>query len=186
MRSGVTLGASIVLATFAAAEPSLRQPGTSQARNLAAGDRAFAAEVAGSARETVETSRLALLRASAPVQALAQQVQQDAEKRKAELAALVVDEPAALESDPALTPARQQMHHRLAMLEQAAFDQAYLQQILADERRQLARFERHAREGSDASLKSFAERTLPALHAHMRLTEARAKLLGAGGAPARR
>ena len=182
MRSGVILGASIALATFAAAEPSLRHSGVSSARTLNASDRAFAAAAASSTSATVETSKLAMLLATTPVQALAQQVRQDAEKRQAELGAVVADLPDPPQAGPALTPERQQMHHRLAALEGPAFDQAYMQQVLDDERRQLARFERHAREGSDAGLKSFAEKTLPTLHAHLRLTQARAKRLGSDGA----
>jgi len=60
---------------------------------------------------------------------------------------------------------------KLAGLSGAAFDQAYMAQMLADHKKTVALFETEARGGKDAGLKAFAEKTLPTLKDHLKMAQ---------------
>ncbi len=60
---------------------------------------------------------------------------------------------------------------RLEKLSGAAFDRAYMADMVRDHTKDVAEFRREAKSGSDADVKAFASSTLPTLESH--LTEAK-------------
>ena len=60
---------------------------------------------------------------------------------------------------------------RLAKLNGAQFDRAYINDMVRDHRTDIAEFQREADHGSDPAVKQFASSTLPTLQEHLRLAE---------------
>jgi putative membrane protein len=56
---------------------------------------------------------------------------------------------------------------RLEKLQGAAFDRAYITEMVHDHQKDVAEFEKVARTASDPDVKAFAEQTLPTLKAHL-------------------
>jgi putative membrane protein len=73
---------------------------------------------------------------------------------------------------------RDQMN-RLSKLSGAEFDREYMRHQLNDHEKAIALFQRQATEGSDAELKEFASRTLPALREHQQMARDIATKVGA-------
>ena len=72
-------------------------------------------------------------------------------------------------SIPAQLNAKDQATYvRLSQLSGAAFDRAYARDMVRDHEADLAEFRREANDGKDASIKSFAARTLPTLEDHLK------------------
>lgn len=59
------------------------------------------------------------------------------------------------------------LHDRLQKLSGAEFDREYLRAMLDAHRKDVALFEQQARDGRDAELKAFAQKTLPTLKQHL-------------------
>jgi putative membrane protein len=66
----------------------------------------------------------------------------------------------------------QALAEKLATLQGAAFDRAYLAGQVADHAQTVRLFTTEAREGHDAELKAFAAQTLPTLQEHLRMVRA--------------
>ncbi len=60
-------------------------------------------------------------------------------------------------------PSRRQLWIRLSALSGAAFDRAYMDDMVKDHQEDVAEFQREANGGSDADVKAFAAKTLPTL-----------------------
>jgi putative membrane protein len=60
---------------------------------------------------------------------------------------------------------------RLSSLSGAAFDRAYMEDMVRDHKEDVAEFQREANNGSDPDLKAFAQKTLPTLQHHLQLAE---------------
>jgi putative membrane protein len=58
---------------------------------------------------------------------------------------------------------------RLAKLQGASFDRAYIQHMLKDHEEDVQLFSTQAKQGKDPELKAFAADTLPTLEEHLRL-----------------
>jgi putative membrane protein len=70
-------------------------------------------------------------------------------------------------------------HDRLANLKGAAFDKAYMRDMVADHRKDVAEFKREANSGKDPDVKAWAAKVLPTLEEHLRLAEStHRKVLG--------
>ena len=67
------------------------------------------------------------------------------------------------------TPQQRRDAELLGRMSGETFDRGYARQMVADHRTTIALFEREARSGRDAELKSFAGRTLPALREHLQM-----------------
>ena len=53
----------------------------------------------------------------------------------------------------------------------AAFDRAYMADMVKDHKKDIAEFQREANNGKDPDVKAFAQKTLPVLREHLRLAE---------------
>jgi putative membrane protein len=60
---------------------------------------------------------------------------------------------------------------KLSRLSGAAFDRAYMADMVADHKEDVAEFQREANEGKDTDVKGFAQETLPTLQSHLRMAE---------------
>jgi putative membrane protein len=63
----------------------------------------------------------------------------------------------------------QAAYAHLSELSGAAFDRAYARDMVRDHEADIAAFRREANDGNDASIKSFASQTLPALEEHLKM-----------------
>ena len=60
---------------------------------------------------------------------------------------------------------------RLSKLSGEAFDRAYMRDMVADHRKDIAEFEREANNGKDPDVKAWAAKTLPTLQNHLKMAE---------------
>jgi putative membrane protein len=65
----------------------------------------------------------------------------------------------------------QSMKDRLSKLNGAAFDRAYMSEMVKDHRTDVAEFQKESNSGRDAEVKAFAAKTLPTLQEHLRMAE---------------
>jgi putative membrane protein len=63
----------------------------------------------------------------------------------------------------------QATYDRLNKLSGAAFDKAYVEQMVKDHEMDVKEFERESQSGSDSAIKNFAAQTLPTLQEHLRM-----------------
>jgi putative membrane protein len=61
---------------------------------------------------------------------------------------------------------------RLAKLSGAAFDKAYMQEMLTDHRKDVGEFQKQSRTAKDPDVKAWAAKTLPTLEEHLQLAQA--------------
>jgi len=77
-----------------------------------------------------------------------------------------------------------QMHRdaidKLSQLQGAEFDRAYMNHMLKDHEEGVALFEKEMRNGKDAGLKAFAEKTLPTLKQHLQMARTISESLKGG------
>jgi putative membrane protein len=115
-------------------------------------------------RAEVALAELAATKAqNADVKAYADHLRSDHEKANAELETIAQQMHVTV-SDP--STAQQDVKRRLQGLSGAAFDRAYIQQMVQDHEKAIAAFTT-ASKGADAKVKAFATRTLPTLKEHL-------------------
>lgn len=180
LRLGIA-GSALCLALAAAAQTgTATQGGTSAAQGarseraaaqLSRADTAFMKQAAENNHAEIESSRLALHKASDPaVKAFAQQMVADHGKTGQELAALASAKGVALPDGPSLL-----QKAKLKLLDAADgadFDRRYSETMgLAAHRDTIALFQKAAREARDPELKAFATKTLPALQGHLDMAQ---------------
>lgn len=70
-----------------------------------------------------------------------------------------------------LKPEQQKMHDDLKAKKGADFDKAYADAMVTDHKKDIAEFKKQAADGGEASLKSFASKTVPTLEHHLMESE---------------
>lgn len=70
--------------------------------------------------------------------------------------------------------------HNMSKMDQANFDQMWLNQMVKDHEKTIAAFQTEAKGGADPELKSFASKTLPTLQKHLELVKAAQGKVGGG------
>ncbi|HZX31675.1 MAG TPA: DUF4142 domain-containing protein [Rhodocyclaceae bacterium] len=137
---------------------------------VAGADRAFMAEAANNSLAEVEAARLVEARTdNASIKSMAQQMERDYASLGDELKRLAsqkgIELPTTIGGEP-----RGQLS-RLTTLSKPEVDGAFLRDFGIDaHQKTISLFERQAREGQDADLKAFAERTLPKLREHLAMS----------------
>ncbi len=160
--------AMLVLAALAltAGAPLAARPAAAQVRS----DADFVREAAQGGLAEVELGRLAADRAEREdVRSFGRRMVQDHGAANAELAALAARENLAVPND--LDARHQAVRDRLAGLQGAAFDRAYMDEMVEDHRQDVALFEWHARHGQDPDLRAWSAGTLPVLRDHLRMAQ---------------
>jgi putative membrane protein len=182
--AALSLTTSLVQAQTSPARPQTEPPGSATGtpgdRQQASrkGVTGFVMEAAGGGVKEVEAGRIASTRASnAEVKAFAQKMVDDHGKANEELKSLASSKQITLPDDAAAKAKHEKALARLEKLDAAAFDKAYMDEMVKDHQKTVALFEREAKSGSDAELKAFAEKTLPTLREHLKMaTDIRGKL----------
>ncbi|WP_312079109.1 DUF4142 domain-containing protein [Chryseobacterium sp.] len=133
-------------------------------------DKMFVDAAAKGGMMEVMMGELAANNASNPtVKSLGMMIAQDHKKANDELKAWATSVnymlPTSMDAD------QQKKHDELKAKKGADFDKAYTMMMVEDHKKDVAAFKKEASEGSDASVKGFAEKTLPTLENHLKESE---------------
>jgi putative membrane protein len=176
------LGAATPYAQTTPARPDTSrqtQPRDDKANATASADMEFARKAAEGGKKEVESAKMAASKATnADVKAYANRLIADHTKANNELQSLMKNKrmsPApADKGDMANRGDKADKSDRAAMGDEswrqqtgAAFDRAWIEHAIADHEKTIALFETETREGTDAELKAWAQKTLPTLREHL-------------------
>jgi len=154
----------LAAAGLLALAPAFAQPGQA---NL---DDRFLHDAAAGGMMEVELGHLAMERAaSADVKAFGQRMIMDHGRANQQLTQIATSKGMTLAMT--LPPGMQQMRDRLARLSGTEFDRMYVQHMIEDHKKDVSEFEKQAEKGTDPSLRTFAQQTLPTLREHLMLAE---------------
>lgn len=140
------------------------------ANRMKTADTTFADKAAQGGMAEVKLGQLAEQHAQSPdVKAFGQRMVTDHTKANDELKSIASRKGITLPSD--LNAKDQATYDRLSKLNGAAFDKAYMQDMVTDHRTDVSEFRRESEHGTDADIKAFASKTLPTLEEHLKLAE---------------
>lgn len=140
------------------------------ANRLAASDNTFAMKAAQGGLAEVKLGTLAKDKASDPaVKSFGQQMVDDHSKANDELKQLASSKGITLPTD--VDAKDQATYDRLSKLSGAAFDKAYMRDMVMDHRADVNEFRRESQHGMDPDLKAWAAKTLPTLEHHLQMAE---------------
>jgi len=166
-----TFGAALAAGVFLSA-------GAFSQQSIGTADMRFARDAATGGMEEVQLGKLAVQNASSDqVKQFGQKMVDDHSRAGDELMALASKENMTLPTQ--LTPKEQAMVNRLSNLKGAAFDKAYMRDMVRDHEKDIAAFQTEASSGTDPGLKDFASKTLPTLEEHLRLAKDASNSVGA-------
>ncbi len=141
--------------------------------DLSAGDKAFLTKAAQGGLAEVQLGKLAQENAGSPqVKQFGERMVTDHSKANQELMQIAQKNNLTLPSQPA--PAHAAMAQKLHSSKGAAFDAAYMQDMVSDHREDVADFRRAAQTAQDPVVKAFAQKYLPALEQHLSMAESAA------------
>ncbi len=149
-----------------------------QDKDKSKGDRHFVMEATHGGMKEVAAGRAALERStSEDVKQFAQRIVDDHTKANDELKAL------ASSKNITIPDESKGLHHptppNWESLKGVAFDRVFMADQVRAHEKTIALFERQAKSGADAELKSWAEKTLPALREHLKMArDVRTKVNG--------
>ena len=130
-------------------------------------DRKFVMESARGGMAEVELGKLAAEKGSSDaVKQFGQRLADDHGKAGTELKQLAEQKGVTLPTD--LDAKHKQLRDRLAKLNGADFDRAYINEMVKDHKKDVADFKRQANGAKDSELKSWAGKTLPTLEDHLK------------------
>jgi putative membrane protein len=135
-------------------------------------DSRFAITAAEGGMLEVELGRLASSKAAnAEVKEFAAKMVTDHSKANAELTQIASGKSLMLPTQEQVKSKHQGMISKLEKLEGAAFDRAYMADMVKDHDKDVALFEKQAKNGRDVALQAFAEKTLPTLREHQKMAK---------------
>jgi putative membrane protein len=130
----------------------------------------FAREAAAGGMSEVELGRLAVSKATNPaVKAFGQRMIDDHSKANADLQSIAAQAHVTLPS--AVDAKQKKTYDRLSALSGAAFDRAYIDDMVKDHKEDIAAFEKAAAVAGDSPIKQFAADKLPTLRDHLRMAQ---------------
>jgi putative membrane protein len=154
------------------------QPATHGAASAKAPDQVFAHKAAAGGMAEVEMGQLASKNAESPdVKQFGERMVTDHSKANDELKQLAEKQQITLPTT--LDPKHKALHDRLAKLNGAAFDKAYMSAMVKDHQEDVAAFQRESKAGKNDELKAWASKTLPTLEEHLKLAKETASKVGA-------
>jgi putative membrane protein len=143
---------------------------TSQASKATNPDHAFVMEAAMGGMAEVELGQLAKDKAqSEPVKTFADRMVTDHGKANDELKTLAQQKNITLPTDSGAK--HKATKDRLSKLSGAAFDKAYMQEMLTDHRKDVSEFQKESRTGKDPDVKAWAAKALPTLEEHLQMAQ---------------
>lgn len=129
-------------------------------------DTKFIDQAASAGKAEVELADLAEQKATTDaVRKFAQSVKKDHEQANEKLHTIVSQKGVELPAQPASKQQREK--DRLAKLEGNKFDREYAEAMVKDHKKVIDNFEKEAKDGKDADLKTFAAQSLPKLREHL-------------------
>ena len=149
-------------------------PGDRQARGTSGKmasptDSSFVMKAAGGGHTEVEAGKLASGKATnSDVKAFAQRMVKDHGKANTELLSLAKSKSIDIKANDSDAKA---LTDRLGKLSGAAFDRAYMEEMVKDHQTDVELFERQSRDGDDAELKAWAGKQLPTLREHLKMAQ---------------
>ena len=176
-----TLSAGIGLAFLVAAggaaaqatAPSTGQgtkAGASAGASVAAADKAFVQKAAVGGMAEVEMGKMAQQKGSSDqVKQFGSRMVEDHSKANDELKKIASSKGIALPTD--LDAKHKSKMDKMQKLSGAQFDRAYMDDMVADHKQDVAEFRKEANSGKDSDLKAFAAKTLPTLEDHLKMAQ---------------
>jgi putative membrane protein len=136
-----------------------------------AADKTFATKAAEGGLAEVTLGQLAEQKASSPqVKQFGQQMVTDHSQANQELKQIAEKQHLTLPTQ--LNSKDKATEQKLRGLSGAAFDKAYMQDMVQDHQHDIADFQKEAQSGQDPQMKAFAQKYLPVLQKHLQLAEA--------------
>jgi putative membrane protein len=158
----VTITLPLVVACISAAQ--------NQADRLKKTDETFVIKAAQGGLAEVELGNLAMQRGTnQKVKDFGRQMVTDHTKAGDELKTIASNKSVSVPAG--IDPKSQATKQRLSSLSGAAFDRAYMEDMVSDHKEDIAEFQREANTGGDPELRSFAQKTLPTLQHHLQLAQ---------------
>jgi len=146
------------------------QPGGRMAANRMTADSTFVTKAAQGGMAEVKLGNLAKEKAeSMDVKNFGQTMVDDHTKAGDELKRIATSKGITLPTD--IDAKDQATYDRLSKLSGAAFDRAYMKDMVADHKTDVGEFKREADKGADADMRAFASKTLPTLEHHLQMAE---------------
>lgn len=166
--------AFLIAASAAAAQAtSASSPTTMKAGSgapLAAGDKAFVQKAAIGGLAEVEMGKMAQQKGSSDqVKQFGSRMVDDHSKANDDLKKVASSKGITLPTD--LDAKHKAKMDKLQKLSGAQFDRAYMDDMVADHKEDVADFKKQASSGKDSDLKAFASKTLPTLEDHLKMAE---------------
>jgi putative membrane protein len=145
-------------------------PAGADASMKSGADHMFVMEAAQGGMAEVALGRLAADKASNDrVKQFGQRMVADHSKANDELKALAQTKSISIPMD--LDAKHKATQDRLSKLSGAAFDRAYIQEMVADHKKDVADFRKESQSGKDSEVKAWAAKTLPTLEEHSKMVQ---------------
>lgn len=162
----------IVLAMAASAQSIPEKTGVNSALGIAPKTEDFVSLAAQSDMLEIETSKLALTRSdSDKTKQFADKMIKDHTETSTELRSLVTGGKVQVTLPTSLDRAHKEKLDKLAKLNGNAFTREYDDMQIAAHKDAVSLFERYGKEGDNADLKAFANKTLPHLQMHLKMAQ---------------
>ncbi len=148
----------------------MKESSRADGKGLSSKDKEFVNEAAQGGLAEVQLGKLAAQQAeSSDVKQFGQRMVQDHTKANSELVSLARTKGVTPPSGPSAKDKATMT--KLSAMHGSSFDRAYMDDMVNDHKKDVADFERYAKEGTDPDLKAFAQKTLPVLQEHLSLAE---------------
>jgi putative membrane protein len=135
-----------------------------------AADKSWAQKAAVGGMAEVELGKLAQQKASnAQVKQFGAHMAEDHSKANSELQQIASSKGLALPTD--LDATHKGKMAKMEKLSGAQFDRAYMSEMVADHKKDVAEFRKQSTSGKDSDLKAFAAKTLPTLEDHLKMAQ---------------
>ena len=166
----VAAAAALVLASATAAGQGAGETKSSKPVAKTGADTKFVLNAAKGGLAEVEMGRLAAGKASsAQVKEFGQRMVTDHSKANDELKQIASQKGITLPK--AVDAAEEKKMDSMSKLSGEAFDRAYMADMVADHKKDVAEFKKEASSGKDSDVKSFASKTLPTLQDHLKMAQ---------------
>ena len=144
---------------------------SAQGANMPRADEAFMKQAAQNGHAEVESSKLALGKASSPdVKTFAEQMVNDHTKAGDELTALAQSKGVKVSNEPSV--AQRAKIKLMQSLDGASFDRSYASSTgVSAHQETVSLFRKEAEQGKDPDVRAFAARTLPTLEHHLKMSK---------------
>jgi len=150
--------------------PGEHQTRGTSGKTASATDSSFVMKAAAGGVKEVEAGKLASSKATnSDVKSFAQRMVKDHGKANSELMSLAKSK--SIEAKASKDSEAKALTDRLGKLSGAAFDRAYMEEMVKDHQTDVDLFEQQSRDGDDAELKAWAGKQLPTLREHLKMAQ---------------